>query len=103
MQMTITGRHMDVTEALRSYAIDKLQKAKKHFDQVIDIHVVMSVEKLKHHCEATIHASGKNVHADAEGSDMYAAIDSLADKLERQLTKHKERISERGRGEAKTL
>jgi len=103
MQMTITGRHMEVTEALKRYAEEKLGKVKKHFDQVIDLHVVLCVEKLIQQAEATIRASGKTIHAVAHGQDMYAALDGLADKLERQLTKHKERISERGRGEARPI
>jgi putative sigma-54 modulation protein len=99
MQLTLTGRQLEITAALGEYTREKLGKITRHFDQVIDLHVVLSVEKLQHHAEATITASGKKIHAEAVGSDMYAAIDLLVDKLDRQTVKHKERITERGRGE----
>jgi putative sigma-54 modulation protein len=99
MQLSLTGRQLEITTALGDYVRDKIGRITRHFDQVIDLRVVLSVEKLEHHAEATIHLSGKLIHAEAVGSDMYAAIDLLVDKLDRQVVKHKERITERGRGE----
>ena len=99
MQLTLTGRQLEITAALGDYVREKLGRITRHFDQVIDLHAVLSVEKLVHHAEATISATGKKIHAEATGTDMYSAIDALVDKLDRQTVKHKERISERGRGE----
>lgn len=99
MQLTLTGRQLEITEALGDYVRDKLGRVTRHFDQVIDLHVVLSVEKLEHHAEATVLSSGKKIHAEAVGTDMYSAIDLLVDKLDRQTLKHKERLTERGRGE----
>lgn len=101
MQLTLTGRQLEITDALREYANDKLRRVEKHFDQMIDLHLVLSIAKLEHHAEATITASGKKVHAECGGQDMYAAIDGLVDKLDRQLLKHKERLTDRGRGEVR--
>ena len=91
MQMTLTGLHIDVTASMRNYVEKKLERISRHFDNVMDVHCVLSVEKLKHKAEATLKVSGGNIHADAEDPDMYAAIDSLADKLDRRVKKHKEK------------
>lgn len=101
MQLTLTGRQLEITDALRSYAQEKLSRIARHFDHVIDLQLVLSIEKLEQRAEATLIISGKKVHADCGGQDMYAAIDGLVDKLDRQLLKHKERLTERGRGEAR--
>lgn len=103
MQLNLTGRQLEITPALGDYARDKLGRITRHFDQVIDLHVVMGVEKHEHHAEATVHASGKTIHAEATGADMYAALDVLVDKLDRQILKHKERLTDRGRGEARPV
>jgi len=100
MQLTITGHHIDVTPALRSKVESKLAKLERHFDNVTDIHCVLTVEKLEHKAEATVHMSGGTVHADAIDEDMYAAVDALFDKLARQVTKHKEKLTDHHAREA---
>lgn len=99
MQINLTGHHVDVTTPLRDYVNSKLERLERHFDHVTNIHVVLSVEKLRHKAEATLHVSGGNLFADAVQEDMYAAIDSLVDKLDRQVKKHKEKITDHHRSE----
>jgi len=94
MQLTITGHHIELSPALRDYVDSKLSKLERHFDNMTDIHCVLTVEKLAHKAEATIHVAGGTIFADAVESDMYAAIDGLADKLSRQITKHKEKLTD---------
>jgi putative sigma-54 modulation protein len=94
MQITISGQHVEVTEPLRNYASEKIGRVQRHFDNVTTGNVVLHVEKNRHLAEATIFAKGATIHADAEGIDMYAAIDMLADKLDRQVLKHKEKIQD---------
>jgi putative sigma-54 modulation protein len=94
MQLKLTGHHVDVTPALRGYVEKKLDRVVRHFDHVIDVHCVLTVEKLEHRAEATIGVSGAVIHADAIDGDMYAAIDALVDKLDRRLRKHKEKQSD---------
>lgn len=91
MNLNISGHHLDLTDPLREYVKTKLQRVERHFDHLIDANVVLSVDKLEHKAEATLHASGANLHAEAVKEDMYAAIDQLMDKLDRQTLKHKER------------
>jgi putative sigma-54 modulation protein len=91
MQLKVTGHHIEITESMRAYVEKRLDRLRRHFDQVIDITVVMSVEKLQHKAEATVHVSGNNIHAEAIDTDMYAAIDALVDKLDRSVLKHKEK------------
>jgi len=92
MQLNLSGHHIDVTPALRSYVTDKMERLERHFDNLTNnIHVVLSVEKLRQKAEATIHVNGGNLFANAEHEDMYAAIDALIDKLDRQIKKHKEK------------
>lgn len=91
MQLSVTGHHVEVTPPLRSYVEKKLERIARHFDQVIDVHCVLTVEKLRHKAEATLHVSGPSIYADATEGDMYAAIDLLADKLDRCIKKHKEK------------
>ncbi|MDR3390171.1 MAG: ribosome-associated translation inhibitor RaiA [Sulfuriferula sp.] len=93
MNLTITGHHLEITPAIRDYVTSKIDRMKRHFDQVIDVNVIMTVEKLKHVVEANVHLSGKDIFVQVEEADMYAAIDSLADKLDRQVMKHKEKQS----------
>ena len=91
--MQITGRHVEITPALREYAEKKLGKMEHHFNHITQVHIVLSVEKNEHKAEATVHASGHaDFFAEAFEPNMYAAIDSLTDKLVRQITKHKEKI-----------
>jgi putative sigma-54 modulation protein len=92
MNLTISGHHLDVTPAIREFVMNKLERIKRHFDQVIDITVVLSVEKLRQKAEINLHIRGKDLHCEAIDADMYAAIDLLIDKLDRQVMKHKECI-----------
>jgi putative sigma-54 modulation protein len=91
MQMTISGHHLDVTDPIREYVIAKLAKLERHYDHINSTAVILSVEKLSQKAEATIHVSGGELFANAENEDLYAAIDSLSDKLDRQLIKYKEK------------
>ncbi|MGD9788727.1 MAG: ribosome-associated translation inhibitor RaiA [Sulfuricellaceae bacterium] len=91
MNLNITGHHVEVTPAIRDYVTDKLGRVTRHFDHVIDVNVILSVEKLIQKAEVTVHVSGKDIHVEATDADMYAAIDSLVDKLDRQVLKHKEK------------
>lgn len=99
MNLQITGHHLDVTAALRDYVTQKFERVTRHFDHVIDVNVVMSVEKLKHKAEVTVHVRGRDIFVEADGADMYAAIDALADKLDRQVQKHKQKVQDHHRGE----
>ena len=98
MNLNLTGNHLDITPAIRDYVIAKLDRITRHFDHVIDVQVVMSVAKLRHKVEANLHARGKDIHVEAVELDMYAAIDALVDKLDRQVVKHKEKLALRRRG-----
>ncbi|PWB55269.1 MAG: ribosomal subunit interface protein [Nitrosomonadales bacterium] len=91
MNLTITGHHIEVTPAIRDYVTSKLDKLIRHFDQVIDVKVILTVEKLEQKAEVSVHMRGNDVFVQSEDSDMYAAIDSLVDKLDRQILKHKEK------------
>lgn len=93
MNLNLTGNHLLITSAIRDYVVAKLDRVNRHFDHVIDINVVMSVDKLRHKVEANLHTSGKDIHVEAVEPDMYAAIDALADKLDRQVLKHKEKLA----------
>jgi len=99
MQINLSGHHVDITTPLREYVNSKMERLERHFDHVTDIHVVLGVEKLRHKAEATMHISGGNIFADAVEENMYAAIDALVDKLDRQLKKHKEKITDHHRSE----
>jgi putative sigma-54 modulation protein len=98
MQLNISGHHVDVTEALKSYVSEKIGKLERHYDHITNVHVVLSVEKMRQRAEATVHVSGAELFADADSEDMYAAIDMLTDKLDRQLIKHKEKTVDRHHG-----
>lgn len=91
MNLNITGHHLDVTPAIRGYVEEKMARITRHFDQVIDVGVILSVEKLKHKAEVNLHVRGKDIYVEAIDADMYAALDALADKLDRQVVKHKEK------------
>lgn len=99
MQITITGHHVDVTEAIRDYVTSKMERLERHFDQVTNINVILSVEKLRHKAEATVPVNGSKLFATAEDQDMYAAIDALVDKLDRQIIKRKEKVTNHHRQE----
>lgn len=92
MQINISGRHVEVTESMKEYVTSKLERLNNHHDRITSTNVILSVDKLIQKAEATVHVSGKDVFADASHEDLYTAIDSLADKLDRQLIKHKEKM-----------
>ena len=91
MNIHLTGHQIAVTPAIREYVDGKLQRLAHHFDQIIDVNVVMSVEKLVQRIEATVHVRGKDIFCESTADDMYAAIDGLVDKLDRNILKHKEK------------
>ena len=95
MNLHITGHHLEITPAIRDYASVKFGKIKRHFDNVIDVNIILSVDKMKQKAEASIHMSGKDVFVECEDENLYAAIDTLVDKLDRQVVKHKEKLSAR--------
>ena len=92
MQINITGHHVEVTPALRSYVAEKMQRISRHFDHVISINVILNVEKHKNDAEATLHTAGKSLFANASDIDMYAAVDALVDKLDKQVRRYKDRL-----------
>ncbi|MFZ2542037.1 MAG: ribosome-associated translation inhibitor RaiA [Gallionella sp.] len=95
MNLQLTGRHLEITPAIRNYVNEKFSKIKRHFDHVIDMNIILSVEKLKQKAEATIHISGKDLFVECNDDNLYAAIDTLVDKLDRQVIKHKGKLSAR--------
>tara|TARA_B110000977_G_scaffold45461_1_gene61786 strand:+ start:10266 stop:10553 length:288 start_codon:yes stop_codon:yes gene_type:complete len=91
MQLTISGHHLEITDAIREYVNSKFAKLERHYEQITSTSVILTVEKLSQNAEATVHVSGAELFANAQHEDLYAAIDSLTDKLDRQLIKHKEK------------
>ena len=91
MNLSIQGHHIDVTPALREYVKTKLDRIRRHFDQVIDVSAVLGVEKLQQKAEVTLHVKGKDLFAEAVDTDLYAAIDIVADRLDRQVLKYKDK------------
>ena len=98
MQLNITGHHVDLTDSLKEYVKTKLQKLERHIDGISNVQVTLSVSKQRHIAECTLHVSGADIHGHAEQEDMYAAIDQLVDKLDRQILKHKEKKVDRAHG-----
>ena len=94
MNLNLTGHHLTITPAIRDYVVAKLDRVVRHFDHVIDVNVVMTVDKLQQKIEANLHTRGKDIHCEAIDTDLYAAIDALVDKLDRQVLKHKEKREE---------
>jgi putative sigma-54 modulation protein len=94
MNINIAGHHVEVTPAIHDYVNAKLERVIRHFDHVTSVHVILSVEKLKQKAEVTLHVKGKDIHADSTGTDLYASIDAVADKLDRQVVKHKEKVTD---------
>ena len=99
MNLHLSGHHLEVTDSMRDYITSKLDRVKRHFDHVIDVNMILSVDKLVQKVEANVHLSGKNIFVESQDADMYAAIDNLIDKLDRQIIKHKEKHGNR-RGNA---
>lgn len=96
MNLNITGHHIEVTPALREYVSSKVDKVIRHFDHVTSVHVILSVEKLVQKAEITLHVKGKDIFADSSDADLYAAIDLLVDKLDRQVQKYKSKHHDHG-------
>ena len=91
MNLNVSGHHLAVTPAIRSYVQTKLERVARHFDHVIDAHVILTVDKLRQKAEVTLHVRGKDLHCECEEDDLYAAIDLLADKLDRQVLRYKDK------------
>jgi putative sigma-54 modulation protein len=108
MNLTISGHHLEVTPALRDYVVNKLDRVTRHFDQVVDINVLLSVEKLKEKerrqkAEVTLHVKGRDIFVEHCCEDLYAAVDQLMDKLDRQVCRHKDRTQDHHHATAKRL
>ena len=97
MNLNITGHHVEVTPAIREYVHAKLDRVIRHFDNVTSVNVILSVEKLVQKAEVTLHVRGKDLFAEAHDEDLYAALDAMADKLDRQVIKHKQKIQDHDR------
>ncbi|MBN9411848.1 MAG: ribosome-associated translation inhibitor RaiA [Burkholderiales bacterium] len=97
MNLTISGHHLDVTPALRDYVTSKLDRITRHYDKVVDVKVILTVEKQKEkerrqRAECNIHVKGNDMYAESSHSDLYAAVDELVDKLDRQVVRHKDKL-----------
>ena len=101
MQLDVSGKNIEVTDAIHAYVADKLDRVQRHLDEVRDAHVVLAVEKHRHFAEVNINANGTTLHADAEDRDMYAAIDAMADKIDRQARRHHGKATEHNQREAR--
>ena len=98
MNLQISGHHLEITPAIHAHVTGKLERVIRHFDNVIDVNVILSVDKLKQKAEVTVHLSGKDVYVEVIDEDLYAAVDVLVDKLDRQIQKHKQRVQDHHRG-----
>ena len=105
MQITVSGHHVDLTQSLRTYVNQKMDKLERHFQQATNVDVILEVEKIRHKAEATIHVPGgkRSLHADSTQDNMYAAIDLMIDKLDRQIIKHKEKLTDHHRDEKRVF
>lgn len=108
MNLTISGHHLEITPSLREYVLTKLDRVMRHFDQVVVLNVLLSFEKLKekerrHKAEVTLHVKGKDIFVETAHEDMYAAIDQLMDKLDRQVCRHKDKLQNHHHIAAKRL
>ncbi|WP_417543991.1 ribosome hibernation promoting factor [Marinobacter sp.] len=98
MQLNISGHHVELTPALKDYVSEKFERLERHFDHISNCQVTLEVDKVRQIADATLHVVGGEIHAKAENDDMYAAIDGLVDKLDRQILKHKEKSLDRMQG-----
>ncbi len=108
MNLTISGHHLAVTPALREYVLNKLDRITRHFDQVVDVNVLLRVEKMKEKerrqtAEVTLHVKGRDIFVEQAHEDLYAAIDQLMDKLDRQVVRHKDRVQDHHHTASKRL
>jgi putative sigma-54 modulation protein len=92
MNLNVSGHHLEVTPAIRSYVESKLERVTRHFDHLIDAHVILTVDRQRQKAEVTLHVRGKDLHCESEENDLYAAIDLLADKLDRQVLRYKDKL-----------
>ena len=95
MNLNLTGQRLEITPAIRAYVVTKLERVNRHFDHVIDAHVILTVDKIRQKAEVTLHVRGKDLHCESEQEDLYAAIDLLADKLDRQVLRYKDKLYEK--------
>ncbi len=91
MNVQVSGHHVEVTQPIRDYVLAKLERVQRHFDQVIEINVILSVQKLRQKAEISVHMPGKDIHVESDDEDLYAAIDLMMGKLDRQIIKHKQK------------
>ena len=108
MNLTISGHHLEVTPALRAYVLDKLERVMRHFDQVVDVNVLLTVENKREKdrrqkAEVTLHVKGRDIFVEQSHEDLYAAIDQLMDKLDRQVVRHKDRVQDHHHTSSKRL
>ncbi|WP_137919774.1 ribosome-associated translation inhibitor RaiA [Hydrogenophaga sp. 2FB] len=108
MNLTISGHHLEVTPALRGYVTNKLERISRHFDQVVDIKVLLTVDNLKEKdlrqkAECNVHVKGRDLFAESVHADLYAAVDELADKLDRQVLRHKDKTQDHHHDTVKRL
>lgn len=94
MQLNLSGQHIEITDSLRDHVNKKFEKLTRHFDNMTNVHVILSVEKLRQKAEATVHVSGADLFASDENENMYSAIENLVSKLDRQIIKHKDKITD---------
>lgn len=95
MNLNLSGHHLEITPAIREHVLSKISKVKRHFENVIDVNVILSVDKLKQKAEANVHLSGKTIFVECDDANLYVAIDNLVEKLDRQILKHKEKHTAR--------
>lgn len=100
MNLNLSGHHLEITSAIREHVVSKLGKIERHFDNMIDVNVILSVEKLKQKAEANVHLSGKTIFVESDDTNLYVAIDNLIEKLDRQIIKHKEKHAARRHDES---
>ena len=103
MNLNLSGHHLEITPAIREHVLSKIDKVKRHFENVIDVNVILSVEKLKQKAEANVHLSGKTIFVECDDANLYVAIDNLVEKLDRQILKHKEKHAARRHDETGKL
>lgn len=96
MQINVNGHHVEITPALKEYVTEKLHKLEHHFNHITQIHVTLSVEKIRQKAEATVNMAGAQIYAEATNEDMYTSIDKMIDKLNKQVVKHKEKLKDHG-------
>jgi putative sigma-54 modulation protein len=102
MQVLVTGHHVEITDSMRSYVEKKMERIVRHFDHVIDVHCILTVEKMEHRAEAVLKVRGKDIHAFAVDGNMYASIDALSDKLDRLVKKRKDQIKDHHAAEGRS-